>query len=167
MDNKRLYVDFHIIQTVPPSCINRDDIGRPKTAVYGGAVRSRVSSQSWKHAMRAMFSDIFGEDNQGFRTKHAVKLIADKIQVKDVSVSAEEAEKKAAKTLNTAGIKTNEKKDNQTGCFDNGGGNACGCGRIDIFYAYCGQHRDIWLHALRCTGAHTRIGTERGQAHVA
>lgn len=30
MDNKRLYVDFHIIQTVPPSCINRDDIGPPE-----------------------------------------------------------------------------------------------------------------------------------------
>ena len=26
--NKRLYVDFHILQTVPPSCINRDDTGR-------------------------------------------------------------------------------------------------------------------------------------------
>ena len=25
--NKRLYVDFHILQTVPPSCINRDDNG--------------------------------------------------------------------------------------------------------------------------------------------
>ena len=33
--NKRLYVDFHILQTVPPSCINRDDTGSPKTAVYG------------------------------------------------------------------------------------------------------------------------------------
>ena len=30
--NKRLYVDFHILQTVPPSCINRDDTGSPKTA---------------------------------------------------------------------------------------------------------------------------------------
>ena len=28
--NKRLYVDFHILQTVPPSCINRDDTGSPK-----------------------------------------------------------------------------------------------------------------------------------------
>ena len=43
---------------------------------------------------------------------------------------------------------TEKKKDNKAGCFDNGGSNACGCGRIDIFYAYCGQHRDIWLHAL-------------------
>ena len=48
--NKRLYVDFHILQTVPPSCINRDDTGSPKTAVYGGVLRARVSSQAWKHA---------------------------------------------------------------------------------------------------------------------
>ena len=34
---KRLYVDFHVLQTVPPSCINRDDTGSPKTAIYGGA----------------------------------------------------------------------------------------------------------------------------------
>ena len=54
--NKRLYVDFHILQTVPPSCINRDDTGSPKTAVYGGVTRARVSSQAWKHAMRAAFA---------------------------------------------------------------------------------------------------------------
>ena len=46
--NKRLYVDFHILQTVPPSCINRDDTGSPKTAVYGGVLRARVSSQAWE-----------------------------------------------------------------------------------------------------------------------
>ena len=45
--NKRLYVDFHILQTVPPSCINRDNTGSPKTAVYGGVLRARVSSQAW------------------------------------------------------------------------------------------------------------------------
>ena len=48
MSNERLYVDFHVVQTVPPSCVNRDDTGRPKTAFYGGANRARVSSQSWK-----------------------------------------------------------------------------------------------------------------------
>lgn len=46
MSNERLYVDFHVVQTVPPSCVNRDDTGRPKTAFYGGANRARVSSQS-------------------------------------------------------------------------------------------------------------------------
>ena len=58
--NKRLYVDFHILQTVPPSCINRDDTGSPKTAVYGGVLRARVSSQAWKHAMRAAFAETPG-----------------------------------------------------------------------------------------------------------
>lgn len=42
MDEKRLFVDFHVIQTVPPSCINRDDTGSPKTAVYGGSTRARI-----------------------------------------------------------------------------------------------------------------------------
>lgn len=55
MDEKRLYVDLHVIQTVPPSCINRDDTGSPKTAIYGGTTRARVSSQAWKHAMRKYF----------------------------------------------------------------------------------------------------------------
>ena len=75
MDNKRLYIDFHVIQTVPPSCVNRDDTGRPKTAIYGGVNRARVSSQSWKHSMRAMFTDIFSDEKLGFRTKHSVRLI--------------------------------------------------------------------------------------------
>ena len=59
MDERRLYVDLHVIQTVPPSCINRDDTGSPKTAVYGGATRARVSSQAWKREMRKDFSKIF------------------------------------------------------------------------------------------------------------
>jgi CRISPR system Cascade subunit CasC len=40
----RTIVDVHILQTVPPSNLNRDDTGSPKTAVYGGVRRSRVSS---------------------------------------------------------------------------------------------------------------------------
>ncbi len=59
MNKKNFYVDIHVLQNRTPSCVNRDDTGSPKTAVYGGATRARVSSQSWKHAMRAMFSDIF------------------------------------------------------------------------------------------------------------
>ena len=48
MTQNNLYVDIHVLQTVPSSNINRDDTGAPKTAVYGGTTRSRVSSQSWK-----------------------------------------------------------------------------------------------------------------------
>ena len=46
------YIDVHAIQTVPPSLVNRDDTGAPKTATFGGFPRQRVSSQSWKRAIR-------------------------------------------------------------------------------------------------------------------
>lgn len=112
---KRLYVDFHVIQTVPPSCVNRDDTGRPKTAVYGGVNRARVSSQSWKHAIREMFKEIFEVDRLGFRTKYAVDLIAD--YLKKSGMSEQDANKNAAKALTDAGVKVNEKKGNTTGAL--------------------------------------------------
>ena len=34
----RSIVELHVIQTVPPSNINRDDTGSPKTARFGGVV---------------------------------------------------------------------------------------------------------------------------------
>jgi len=53
----RTYVDVHILQTVPPSNLNRDDAGSPKQAVYGGVRRARVSSQAWKRAARVAVAD--------------------------------------------------------------------------------------------------------------
>lgn len=79
-NQKRLYVDVHVLQTVPSSCINRDDTGSPKTAIYGGVTRARVSSQSWKRAMRDMFRDINKDGNESMRTKKIVHLVAEEIQ---------------------------------------------------------------------------------------
>ncbi len=53
---KNVYVDVHVLQTVPPSNLNRDDAGSPKQAVFGGARRARVSSQAWKRATRKHFA---------------------------------------------------------------------------------------------------------------
>lgn len=117
MNNKRLYIDFHVIQTVPPSCVNRDDTGRPKTAFYGGVTRARVSSQSWKHAMRKMFKDIFSDEKLGFRTKHSVGLIADALKKLSPDITDEKASESAAKALANAGVKVNEKKNNVTGAL--------------------------------------------------
>lgn len=103
--NKRLYVDFHILQTVPPSCINRDDTGSPKTAAYGGVLRARVSSQAWKHAMRAAFAEDARLD-MGRRTKKAADLVKEQILV---LVSDADADKLAKKALENAGIKFDEK----------------------------------------------------------
>lgn len=91
--NKRLYVDFHILQTVPPSCINRDDTGSPKTAVYGGVLRARVSSQAWKHAMRAAFAENARLD-VGKRTKKAAELVKAQILALAPELDADKLAKK-------------------------------------------------------------------------
>ena len=73
------YVDIHIIQSLPPSCVNRDDSGSPKSAVYGGVRRLRVSSQSWKRATRLYFNDLLDAKDVGVRTKRVVEVLAERI----------------------------------------------------------------------------------------
>lgn len=64
------FVQLHFLTVYPPSNPNRDDMGRPKTAVYGGVHRLRLSSQSLKRAARlapAMSDALKG--NMGARTQ--------------------------------------------------------------------------------------------------
>lgn len=64
------FIQLHDLTSYPPSNLNRDDLGRPKTAVMGGSQRLRVSSQSLKRSWRT--SDIFSEalsKNIGIRTR--------------------------------------------------------------------------------------------------
>lgn len=68
-------VEYHILQSFPVTCLNRDDVGAPKTAIVGGVTRARVSSQSWKRQVRLAMQD-FGI-KLGVRTKHVSRMIAD------------------------------------------------------------------------------------------
>lgn len=45
-------IELHILQSFPVTCLNRDDVGAPKSAFFGGVQRARVSSQCWKRAVR-------------------------------------------------------------------------------------------------------------------
>lgn len=104
MDSKkRIYLDIHILQTVPPSCVNRDDTGSPKSARYGGVARARVSSQAWKRAVRIMFRDIYSDGEVGVRTKKVVGLVKEHITA--LKPSADKPEKLAADALVNAGLK--------------------------------------------------------------
>ena len=70
------FVQLHILTSYPPSNLNRDDLGRPKTALMGGTQRLRISSQSLKRAWRT--SEIFREalsDYMGIRTKEMGNFI--------------------------------------------------------------------------------------------
>lgn len=73
-------IDIHALQTVPPSLINRDDTGAPKSAVYGGVPRQRVSSQSWKRAIRKYFESNVSPDSIGKRSKRLPQEIAKGLQ---------------------------------------------------------------------------------------
>ncbi len=64
------FIQLHLLTSYPPANLNRDDLGRPKTAQMGGCERLRISSQSLKRHWR--ISDLFQDalaDHLGFRTK--------------------------------------------------------------------------------------------------
>ena len=69
-------IEFHILQSFPVTCLNRDDVGSPKTAVVGGVTRARVSSQCWKRQVRMMLHE-FGV-KIGTRSKLVNQQIAAK-----------------------------------------------------------------------------------------
>lgn len=110
MKTNNLYLDIHAIQSVPPSNINRDDTGSPKTAQYGGATRARVSSQCWKKAMRDYFLSHGDAGKVGVRTKDIVTYVAEKIREKDAMKSVDEAMEMADKVINLAGVSTKDYK---------------------------------------------------------
>ncbi|MEV0982362.1 type I-E CRISPR-associated protein Cas7/Cse4/CasC [Streptomyces sp. NPDC049915] len=103
----RIFLDVHALQTVPPSNLNRDDTGAPKSAVYGGVPRARVSSQAWKRATRTYFKDehLLEPSELGVRTKKIVEVIAARITEFDSSL-AENALQLANETVKATGLKT-------------------------------------------------------------
>ncbi|MFG2964927.1 MULTISPECIES: type I-E CRISPR-associated protein Cas7/Cse4/CasC [unclassified Streptomyces] len=104
----RIFLDVHALQTVPPSNLNRDDTGAPKTAVYGGVPRARVSSQAWKRATRTHFADehLLDPSELGVRTKKVVEVVASRITALDASIDDETALRLADETVKAAGLKT-------------------------------------------------------------
>lgn len=84
------FLQLHLLTSYPPANLNRDDLGRPKTAVMGGVQRLRISSQSLKRAWRT--SDLFEEslkDHVGTRTKEmGIRIFK---QLQEVSVPDKKA----------------------------------------------------------------------------
>ncbi|MFI5501015.1 type I-E CRISPR-associated protein Cas7/Cse4/CasC [Nocardia asteroides] len=100
-------IDLHILQTVPPANLNRDDQGNPKEAIYGGVRRSRVSSQAWKRATRKQFAETVPAHDLGTRTRRVAAELAKRL--KDRGVGAEQAARLGAALLEPFGIKPGKK----------------------------------------------------------
>lgn len=67
-------IELHILQSFPVSCLNRDDVGAPKSAVFGGVTRARLSSQCLKRAARSLARDEYPEAQfLGIRSRRLVE----------------------------------------------------------------------------------------------
>lgn len=85
---RNLRVEFHILQSFPVTCLNRDDVGAPKSAIVGGTTRARVSSQCWKRHIRLSMKELGA--SIGSRTKLIHSLIMN--ACKELGATDEEAE---------------------------------------------------------------------------
>src|SRR6266705_1792960 len=71
-------LELHILQSFPVSCLNRDDVGAPKTAVFGGVNRARISSQCLKRAIRLYAKELEkGRDEKLFAGARTLKTSED------------------------------------------------------------------------------------------
>jgi CRISPR system Cascade subunit CasC len=73
-------IELHILQSFPVSCLNRDDVGAPKTAIFGGVTRARISSQCLKRAMRELAQDLSPKLFAGNRSRLIITPLADALK---------------------------------------------------------------------------------------
>ena len=103
------FVQLHLLTSYPPANLNRDDLGRPKTAVVGGTERLRISSQSLKRAWRT--SEVFESalaGHVGTRTKELGPKLNEKL------VDGGVTDKKAAEWARKITEQFAKKTDNET-----------------------------------------------------
>lgn len=105
------FLQFHLLTVYSPSNPNRDDQGRPKQAMVGGAPRLRLSAQSVKRALRE--SAFFAQDLAGHTGTRAERLCEALKEKLERGGAAPDAARKAAEQV--AGIfgklETPDKKD--------------------------------------------------------
>jgi len=80
-----MFVQIHMLQSMPPGNLNRDDTGQPKKCLFGGVTRGRISSQCLKRNIRtsSYFEDAFGTE-LAKRTKYLPQLVIEALDSKKV-----------------------------------------------------------------------------------
>lgn len=73
-------IELHILQSFPVSCLNRDDVGSPKSATFGGAMRARISSQCLKRAIRELAQEMSPRLFAGQRSRLIITPLADALK---------------------------------------------------------------------------------------
>jgi len=77
--------EMHSIISYPVNRMNRDDVGSPKSALFGGVERARVSSQARKRADRKGMKEIHPEIFGGYRTKLFLSILIEMLKTEGVA----------------------------------------------------------------------------------
>lgn len=81
-----MLIEVHMLKNYAPTNLNRDDSGAPKTCMFGGVKRGRISSQCLKHSWRTskFLHDEIGDDALGIRTRKLPDIIAERLESEGV-----------------------------------------------------------------------------------
>ncbi|WP_432617756.1 type I-E CRISPR-associated protein Cas7/Cse4/CasC [Butyricicoccus sp.] len=82
-----MLIEVHMLKNYPATNLNRDETGSPKTCLFGGYTRGRISSQCLKRNWRKseQFCQAIGEENLGIRTRKFPQLVCEALAEKGVS----------------------------------------------------------------------------------
>ena len=132
-----MIIELHAIQSFAPNLLNRDDTGMPKDCVFGGHRRARVSSQSWKRAIRHLMQEEQGLGQAfGKRSKRLAHDIAQRLEGR--GWSADDAEPAAEAALVASGFRITKEARSEYLLF-------FGPAELERLTALCEQHRDALL----------------------
>lgn len=102
------FIQLHMLTSYPPANLNRDDLGRPKTAIMGGKQRLRVSSQCLKRTWRT--SEIMQEALEGHLGKRTRRMGLELLkQLQEKGVDDKQAEEWAGKLAGVFGTLDSDK----------------------------------------------------------
>jgi CRISPR system Cascade subunit CasC len=157
-----LYIDLHVLQSVPFSNLNRDDLGSPKTVRYGSTDRVRVSSQSWKREIRHEVEERLGEYAK--RTRLVPAKVAEALAASDEASAygwpedlARFAGEQVALSAGKDGLKTEEGGRTSVLLYLPQRG-------IDELAALCAEHRPTLEAALAATPAKAKAAKAKDAA---
>ncbi|NCJ05359.1 type I-E CRISPR-associated protein Cas7/Cse4/CasC [Synechococcales cyanobacterium C] len=109
-----MQLELHLIQSFPPANLNRDENGMPKSTVFGGRPRARISSQCQKRAVRLYYQQYSDVSADQFANRSRSWLSELKTLLTQAEIPEERAESAAKLALKFLGAEEDPKKPGKT-----------------------------------------------------
>lgn len=103
-----MFLEMHILQNFALSNLNRDDAGAPKSCIFGGSRRARISSQCLKRSVRTHFrtEGLVPAQLLSYRTKWLLRELTTRL----VAAGVAQADEVAAKAVELLDLKVKSGK---------------------------------------------------------